>query len=413
MINTTRVLHNIETLKTFTDPMLPYTRRAFSEEYLRGRQWLMQELQQLGLSPTIDNAGNLRASLQGKTDETLYFGSHSDTVPAGGTLDGILGVAAGLEVLRYFVEQNITPHKTLEFIDFIAEETTDWGLSCIGSRALTGHLQASDLELLHPQTQERLSDAITRMGGNPSQGLPQLTSSDKNAFIELHIEQGPVLEHEQIEIGIVTHIVGITRLKITFNGTSNHSGTTPMNLRQDALTMAAHAIIHTQHIATKIAKNADDRQHYFVATAGHIQNFPNAINVVPGKAELIIDIRTTDHTFTEQFLEQLTQNLAPFKAHYAVQILSQTAPVPLDAELVQLCQTIAQDQQISTLKMTSGAGHDAAFMASIAKAVMIFIPSIAGISHNPQEKSSDHHIIVGCKVFFLLIFKLALSDNSR
>ncbi len=415
MLNIERIMNNLDRLKAITDPDRPFTRRAFTERYLEGRQWLMNELQNIGLTPFIDSAGNLRAILQGETETRIYFGSHSDTVPAGGAYDGILGVVAGLEVLRYFVENQIKPYKTLEFIDFLAEETTDWGISCIGSRALTGHLSTEHLALIHPETNETLAQAMMRMGADFTQPLPTLSENPQNTFVELHIEQGPVLEATQIDIGIVTHIVGITRLKMTFNGTCNHSGTTPMNLRQDALVMAAKAIVKTQQIADHIAEEAAQSQHYFVATCGKINNFPNAINVVPGSCELILDIRTTDNQYAELFRKQMEASLSELSQNteqITMEIISQTAPVTLDRTLVDLCERLAQKRNVSSKKMPSGAGHDAAFMAEVAKTVMIFIPSIQGISHNPLEFSTKESIQIGADQFASLIFALAQADDS-
>lgn len=415
MLNITRIINSLDRLKSITDPDLPFTRRAFTERYLEGRQWLMNELQNIGLTPFIDSAGNLRATLQGASESRIYFGSHSDTVPAGGAYDGILGVVVGLEVLRYFVENQIKPYKTLEFIDFLAEETTDWGISCIGSRALTGHLSAEHLALMHPETGETLAQAMVRMGADFTQPFPTLSENSQNTFVELHIEQGPVLETAQLDIGIVTHIVGITRLKMTFEGTCNHSGTTPMSLRQDALVMAAQAIVKTQQIADQIAEEAAGSQHYFVATCGKISNFPNAINVVPGSCELILDIRTTNNQYAELFRQQMEAMLTKL-SHKAEQvtmeIISQTAPVTLDPALVDLCESLANRRNISSKRMPSGAGHDAAFMAEIAKTVMIFIPSIQGISHNPLEFSTKESIQIGANQFGSLIFELAQANDS-
>lgn len=432
-----RILQDIETLKTITEPNEPFTRRAFTEKYLEGRKWLIAELRAMGLSPFMDNAGNLRAVLQGESNTRIYFGSHSDTVPGGGAYDGILGVVAGLEVLRYFTSRNITPVKTLEFIDFIAEETSDWGISCIGSRALTGELTKDHLALSHPDTKELLKIAITRMGGNPEQlpTLPPLIpsesstniqmpenihtrhSSDQDVFLELHIEQGPVLEALNIDIGIVTSIVGINRIKLTFSGTSNHSGTTPMSLRQDALVMASHGIIETQKIAeaiaTEIADEMAENPQYFVATCGNIRNFPNAMNVVPGKCEIIIDIRTTDNALVHQFIKRLQLSLSEKKTNFTLEWMTQTEPVHLDLSLAKMCEGVAEKLGLSYKLMTSGAGHDAAFMANVARTLMIFIPSENGISHNHQEFSTNIAIENGYRAFLNLILTLALPANSR
>ncbi|GGZ98876.1 Zn-dependent hydrolase [Ignatzschineria ureiclastica] len=414
----TQVFTDINALKAITEPDKPFTRRAFTEKYQEGRAYLIAQLEPLGLKPFIDNAGNLRARLHGKTEKTLYIGSHSDTVPNGGILDGILGVIAGVTILRYFVENNLTPQYSLELIDFLAEETSDWGISCIGSRGLSGQLSAEHLALKHPKTGEILADAIQRMGGSPAtlseyQAISNpLTSQTENYFLELHIEQGPVLERTEKQIGIVTHIAGITRLKLTLLGEANHSGTTPMSMRQDALVKAAKVIIATDKIAQQIAEQAQIEGDSFVATCGYIENVPNAINVVPGKTVLILDIRTTNMKLLETFQTSLKHSLESFAGDYLEEVLSQAEPVPMNSQLISLSENLAKITHISTLKMASGAGHDAAFMASIAKTAMLFIPSIAGISHNPKEASYEKDILCGIELLLQLTIKLALNEKK-
>lgn len=414
----TQVFTDIKALKAITEPDKPFTRRAFTKKYQEGRAYLIAQLEQLRLKPFIDNAGNLRARLQGTTEKTIYIGSHSDTVPNGGILDGILGVIAGVTILRYFVENNLTPQYSLELIDFLAEETSDWGISCIGSRGLSGQLSTEQLTLKHPKTGETLADAIQRIGGSPErlaeyQAMTKhQTHPPENYFLELHIEQGPVLEQTEKQIGIVTHIVGITRLKLTLVGESNHSGTTPMNMRQDALVKAAKVIIAADKIAQQIAEQAQTEGDSFVATCGYIENVPNAINVVSGKTVLILDIRTTNMKLLKTFQTLLKQSLEPFARDYLEEVLSQTEPVPMNSQLISLSENLAQIAHISTLKMASGAGHDAAFMASIAKAAILFIPSIAGISHNPKEASHEKDILCGIELLLQLTIKLALNEKK-
>lgn len=407
MINISRVIDNIATLRSITEPNLPYTRRAFSDMYLEGRQWISEELLALGLQPYIDSFGNLRAMLKGESSDKIYFGSHSDTVPSGGAYDGILGVVAGLEVLRYFKENNITPKKTLAFIDFLAEETTEWGLSCIGSRGLTNTLTEEHLKLNHPLTQEKLHDAIVRMGGKPDlDSTAIIEPSDRNYFVELHIEQGPVLEHLNKAIGVVNHIVGITRLKITLLGFSNHSGTTPMNIRNDALVHAAKIILETNQLAEQIAIDAEESKHYFVATCGNITNYPNAINVIPCKSEIIIDIRSSLNQYTQNFLQDLRETLNKSVFDSLIEVLSQTDPVALDSNLALLCTNIIEQQGKKSLLMTSGAGHDAAFMAKVSRTLMLFTPSVNGISHNPDEFTQKEDIELGCNILLELIIEI-------
>ncbi|WP_026879557.1 M20 family metallo-hydrolase [Ignatzschineria larvae DSM 13226] len=407
-----QALKDIESLKAITEPDKPFTRRAFTEKYQEGRAYLIAQLKQLGLKPFIDNAGNLRARLQGETETTIYIGSHSDTVPNGGILDGILGVIAGLTILRYFVEKKITPNCSIELIDFLAEETSDWGISCIGSRGLSGQLSAEHLALKHPKTGEILADAIQRVGGDPDQLLKTPSANLDNYFLELHIEQGPVLEKTHKKIGLVTHIVGIERLKIQFKGISNHAGTTPMNMRQDTLVAAAKTIVAIHEITNQLSIEASMQEESFVATCGMIENHPNAMNVVPGSTTLMVDTRSTKPQFFTHFKTQLQAYLEQLHFPYHWEITTDTSPVLMDTSLLALSETIAQSANIPYLKMASGAGHDAAFMASIAKTAMLFIPSIAGISHNPKEASHEKDILCGIELLLQLTIKLALNEKK-
>ncbi len=403
-------------LRAITEPYRAYTRRAFTEIYQQGRSLICQWLDEMDIDHWFDTAGNLHARIEGASKSTVYFGSHSDTVPEGGAYDGVLGIVAGIELLSYVKRNQIPLNLSLEFIDFLAEETTDWGLSCIGSRALTGQLSDDDLMLRHPETGQLLKDAIDGISGNFSLGFPALALTDQDCFIELHIEQGPVLERRGLDIGIVNSIVGITRLKLDIQGVSNHSGTTPMSMRQDALVMAANIIGIVHDIGIEIAEDAENQYAYFVATVGKIVNIPNAINVVPGQAEVYLDLRTTDHIYTTKFIELLQQHIDQMlkissdrnlPLTMRLSVLSQTEPAYFDKALVQLCEELVKEKGFKYQIMTSGAGHDAAFMVQKMKAMMIFIPSHNGISHNVKEHSTEEDIQRGYEVFRDLVLRLS------
>lgn len=411
-IDQAQIFADFAALKSFTDPELPYTRRAFTDRYLAGRAWIIEQLAALGLKPYYDAGGNLRARLAGEREETLYFGSHSDTVPGGGLYDGILGVIAGIALLRTVVASGVRPHYSLEFIDFLAEESSDWGLSCIGSRALTGHLSAQDLARKHPLTDELLADAIVRMGGRAPFITDRLQPREGDRFLELHIEQGPLLEALDREIGIVSGIVGIDRVEITISGRCNHSGTTPMNLRADALVGASALIMKINQLACEIAEKAALEQGYFVATCGRLLTAPNVINVVPGSAQLVVDIRFSQRKYRDQFLQQLEQYQQKIDQceglSSEISFLSSTAPVPFDSILQQQAIKWAEHLGYRYHHLLSGAGHDAAFMAQVMPTAMLFIPSVAGLSHHHEELSDSADIIRGITLFSALLLDLAL-----
>src|SRR5271154_6998676 len=270
-VDEARLWNDVMALADITDRQRPFTRRSFSPLFLEGRALLQQRFAQAGLSVRIDAGGNLIGRLEGRDPAlgTIMLGSHSDTVPSGGRFDGIAGVIAALEVMRS-LDRARSPRHAVEVVDFLAEEPSEYGLSCVGSRAMSGQLQPDMLSYRNPSG-ERLGDAIDRIGG-ATKRLAEAKRSDVTAFLELHIEQGIVLERNHIEVGLVTAIVGIARLELVFQGAADHAGTTPMELRRDAGLAAARTIAEMGERAAALA--ASGRGH-FVATAGVIEIEPN------------------------------------------------------------------------------------------------------------------------------------------
>jgi N-carbamoyl-L-amino-acid hydrolase len=302
-----RLWGDVMALAEITDPERPYTRRSFSPLFLEGRAWLAKRFADAGLAVRIDTAGNLLGRLEG-TDPSLgviAVGSHSDTVPSGGRFDGIAGLATGLEVVRSLRDASVRLGHGIEIIDFLAEEPSEYGLSCIGSRGMVGALDAGMLELTEPGG-EKLREALRRVGGDPDR-LEVSRRHDIKAFLELHIEQGIVLESQSLDVGVVTSIVGIRRIEIVFEGTADHAGTTPMTLRHDALVAAASTVTMVRRIAEQLAAEGPD---YFVATVGILSVEPGASNVVPGRCRLVIDARTINSALTRRFVEALERDSA-------------------------------------------------------------------------------------------------------
>ncbi len=246
-----RLWNDIMALAAITDPERPYTRRSFTPLFLEGRAWIAERFREAGLDVRIDTGGNLIGRREGRDPArgVLMVGSHSDTVPAGGRFDGIAGLITALEIVRALDEAGEQLEHTIEVVDFLAEEPSDFGVSCVGSRAAAGVLTPAMLDLTGPGG-ERLGDALRRVGGDP-EALAAAKRDDVRAFLELHIEQGPVLERGGIDIGIVTSIVGIRRIEIVFEGAADHAGTTPMDVRRDALVAGA---------ATVVGRAADGRR---------------------------------------------------------------------------------------------------------------------------------------------------------
>jgi N-carbamoyl-L-amino-acid hydrolase len=389
-------------LARITDPARPYTRRSFSSLFLEGRAWLAKLFAEVGLVTYLDPGGNLIGRLEGRSPAlgVIAIGSHSDTVPSGGRFDGIAGVATAIEVVRGLKDAGIQLDHTIEVIDFLAEEPSEYGLSCIGSRAMTGSLDGAMLELAEPSG-ERLRDALRRVGGDPDR-LSQAKRVDIKAFLELHVEQGIVLESRSLDVGIVTSIVGIRRIEVVFEGSADHAGTTPFGLRHDALVAAANTVISVRYVAEQLAAETTD---YFVATVGILTVEPNASNVVPGRCRLVLDVRTTDTTLTTRFAEIIDRDsklhaAAAKVSRVAFTTLSDGPPVSCAPALRDALRQGARDLRLGHCELASGAGHDAAFMSRVCPSAMVFVPSKAGKSHTPEEWTDKGQLAAGAAVVF-------------
>lgn len=407
-LNADRLWADVMALARITDPSRPFTRRSFTPLFLEGRAWLARQFADAGLTTRIDSAGNLIGRLEGNHSErgVIAIGSHSDTVPSGGRFDGIAGVATGLEIVRALRDSGTRLDHAVEIVDFLAEEPSEYGLSCIGSRGMTGTLSDTMLDLTEPAG-ETLREALRRVGGDPDR-LDQAERRDIRAFLELHIEQGVVLESRNIDVGIVTSIVGIRRIEIMFIGEADHAGTTPMTLRRDALVAAAHTVTSVRRIAESLAAEGPD---YFVATVGILTVDPSASNIVPGRCRLIVDVRTTQPMLTTRFVDTIDREsqahaAAARVARGSFTTLSDTMPVACDADLRSALRQGARDLGLSETDLPSGAGHDAAFMSRICPSAMIFVPCRHGKSHSPDEWADREAIAAGAAVIYQAVTAL-------
>jgi len=399
-VDADRLWSDIMALAAITDPARPYTRRSFTPLFLEGRAWLAKRFAEAGLAVHIDTAGNLIGRLDGRDPArgTIAVGSHSDTVPSGGRFDGIAGVATGLEVVRALRDAGIQLDHHIEVIDFLAEEPSEYGLSCVGSRGMAGVLDPDMLALTEPGG-EALGNALRRVGGDPER-LADARRTDIKAFIELHIEQGVRLESRSLAAGIVTAIVGIRRIEIVFEGEADHAGTTPMELRRDALVAAAETVVCVRRVSEQMAARGHG---YFVATVGVLTAKPGASNIVPGHCRLIVDIRSSVPELTEEFVAAID---AASKAHAesaravrsAFKKLSDGPQVACDPDLCEILRQAAQRLDIPATDLVSGAGHDAAFMSRICPSAMVFVPSRGGKSHAPEEWTEREEIAAGAAV---------------
>lgn len=407
-----RIAADISALAEITEPNRPYTRRAFTPMYLKGREWLARRFEAAGLKVHVDAAGNLIGSRAGRSPDlgTIMVGSHSDTVPDGGRYDGIAGVSAALEVARALAEQGIALDHDLEIIDFLAEEVSIFGVSCVGSRGITG--TRPDEWLSRQSEGVTLASAIGEVGGKPAASM---TRNDIAAFLELHIEQGPVLENQDLDIGVVAAIAGITRVEIVVDGRADHAGTTPMGRRRDALVAGARVALAVERLATDLAAG----EFHFAATVGEFRMEPNAANVVPSRVTMLIDARAEHRDDMERFITQLREGVAGIAAQTGVdvnepRVLSDNLPTPCDADVLAVLDAACDSTGARHRRMASGAGHDAAWMARITRAAMIFVPCAGGRSHTPEESAKPEDIALGAAVLLEAVMRLdkALQETA-
>ena len=410
-INADRLWTRIEALSRFTDPAKPWTRRAFDGRFAQGRAWLEQEFKTAGLAVNIDAGGNLigRSAGTGRGLGALVAGSHSDTVPSGGRFDGMLGLLAALEVAQSLQEQQISLSHPVEIVDFLAEEPSDFGISCIGSRSWAGVLTESDLARRLPSNLS-LAAAIDGVGGNAGRlGHAVRQQNSVAGYVELHIEQGLVLAERNAAIGVVSAIVGIRRYEVTIEGRADHAGTTPMPLRRDALVGAANFIRAVEELArVRVAESP-----YLVATVGKISVEPNAINAVPGMVSMILETRSTDEAALVQYEQMLRKRIEDELQHRGLRLtivpLSQTSPTACSPLIQSAIESAASAAGLSRTRLPSGAGHDGVFVARIAPIGMIFVPCRDGRSHAPEEWAELSDCANGARV---LAETLLLLDKS-
>ncbi len=408
-VDAARIAADIEALAEITEPGRPYTRRAFSPLFLKGRAYIEARMKAAGLETRIDAGGNLIGRRPGKNPArgTIMLGSHSDTVPDGGRFDGIAGVIAALEVARSLADQGITLEHDLEIADFLAEEVSIFGVSCIGSRGMTGQLP--DAWLARQQDGRTLHQAIIDMGGDANV-LAQQSRPDLAGFLELHIEQGPILENERRDIGVVTAIAGITRIEVIVEGRADHAGTTPMGARADALVAASQLVLDIRYAASELA--AQSKGH-FTATVGEFAIEPNAANVVPSRVRLLIGARAElrqDMLAFQSWLAAAAEKLAGTQGVTiaAPVTISDNMPTPGHAGLLDILDKAADAVGATHRRMASGAGHDTAWIAKVAPAAMIFVPCKEGRSHSADEWAENDDIALGAGV--LLHATLAMDE---
>jgi hydantoinase/carbamoylase family amidase len=364
------------------------TRFAWSPELAEANAWLMQQLTELGLETELDPAGNVIGRWTAGEGEAVALGSHLDTVPSGGCYDGALGVLAALDVVRRFKAEGFEPTRPLWVVSFNDEEGGRFQTGMLGSRAFCGDCDFEDWE------RRGVAGAMAEAGFDFGRLGEAARVGELGAYLELHIEQGPVLERSGLDLGVVTAITGMLGFRARFVGEANHAGTTPMELRRDALAGTARAVLALR----EEARGRDD----MTANVGVVSAEPSGFNVVPGASEFTIDVRSaTADGFArlEPFVRETLERIAA-EEELGLELLEthRKQPVALDPALQDALEAAAGEEGATTLRMPSGAGHDAMVLAHHIPAAMLFVPSRGGLSHTPDEFTTPEQCELGARV---------------
>lgn len=377
-------------------------RLALSDSDKQGRDLVVSWMKELGLAVSIDGVGNVVGIRAGREDGPVVMaGSHIDTVATGGRYDGNLGVMAGLEVIATLNEAGIVTRRPLAVAFFTNEEGSRFQPDMLGSLVYVGDLPLAEALATPAIDGPRLGDELSRIGyaGPAPVGKPNVHS-----YVELHVEQGPVLEAEGYTIGAVEGVQGISWTEFSISGQSNHAGTTPMRLRHDAGYAAAEIATFARRLAGDIGGNQ-------VATVGALTLSPNLVNVVADRALMTVDLRNTDEARLQEAEKRLFAFADEIAAREGVAITRRTLarfePVAFAAPLVARVEAIAREFDLKVKRLPSGAGHDAQMLARVCPACMIFVPSVKGISHNVKEYTSPEDLTAGADVLLRLLLEMA------
>lgn len=397
MINAQRLKRDFERINGLSATDIGCTRLSYSDEDQKAREYILTQLEEIGVTAAVDSVGNLRARYPSgeETGPALLIGSHIDTVPYGGPYDGLAGALCSLEVLRVLHETKTALKHPVELVIFAEEEGSNFGVTMLGSKYISKKLTLEDLHGLHR------SEGISAYAYIKSRGYTYHPEEDRyidpeNALgmIELHIEQGEVLDLKKKKIGIVEAIAGMHTLQVHVKGVSNHAGTTPMAYRKDALLAASAMILELSKLVEGYATA--------VITVGKIQVSPNASNVIASDVIFNVDIRDIHQNNIEDLTVRAQQSCKDLACKYGVNatftLLGSSAAVRLDEGFNRVIEAQAEKREIPYMRMHSGAVHDNAMLTDLIPTAMIFVPSIRGISHSPEEDTDFDDILTGAEL---------------
>ena len=412
MIQKERLAKDFEAMARLTDVGDGINRLAFTDADWAGRQYIVDRMIDAGLTVEADGFGNVIGYKAGKNPDlpVVMVGSHTDSVPNGGNYDGVVGVLSAIEAVRSMTEDNVEHDHTIAVVDFMCEESSRFGAATLGSKAMRGELTLDDLHRLVDKKGISIYEALQSQNLNPDGIETMEYTRPVKAFIEIHIEQGKVLEHEQKKIGIVTGIAAPERFYVTIRGNADHSGATPMKLRHDALCGASKIILGIEEIASM------QEEPPVVGTVGVVEVIPGAMNVIPGAVKLGVDIRSISKvardsvvTLIKEFIDVICEKRG---LSYTIEPIAQDYPVAMHPAMIREIEGAVKAVDVEYMTMPSGAGHDAMHWADVVPTGMIFIPCREGISHNPAEFADLADIITGAKVLDTVLRKLSLETTK-
>lgn len=404
-----RIRHDIDELAKFSVTQGPgCCRQTYTKEFSQARDYLVNEMKNIGLLVREDAVGNLIGRMEGENPDApvIMCGSHFDTVRTGGRFDGLAGVVTALEVARVMKEEGFVPKCPLEFVATVEEEGTRFSGGLFGSRAMCGRLYDRELETSLDLDGISMAQAMREYGLDPDKAAEaKLDPKRVRLFLELHIEQGPVLDAEKVKIGIVDAIAGLRRWVVTVKGRSDHSGSTPMNMRADTMLAAARALVRGTAKTEALGDGT-------MVTCGSVEVKPGAMNVVANETVFKIDCRGKNMDSVGVVLEEIRKSLEESAETYAglsfeISEILRIESVYTDEKVQDLFEEIAKEKGISCKRMLSGAGHDAMIMSEICDVAMLFVPSLNGRSHVAEEWTDYEDIRKGAEIMYEAICRLA------
>ena len=412
MIQKERLQKDFDAMAQLTRLGEGVNRLAFSDADWEGRQYIIDCMNDAGLDVEIDGFGNVIGYKIGTNPDlpVVMVGSHTDSVPNGGNYDGVAGVLSAIEVVRSIIDDGFEHEHTIAVVDFMCEESSRFDAATLGSMAMRGKLTLNDLHRLVDKQGISLYDALKERKLHPDDLESMAYNRPVKAFIEMHIEQGKVLEHEQKQIGIVSGIAAPERFYVTIRGNADHSGATPMNLRHDALCGSSKIILGIEEVTSM------QEEPSVVGTVGIAKVVPGAMNVIPGSVKLGVDIRSISKVARDSvvfLIKELIDVIAEKRGlSYTIEPIAQDHPVAMHPAMIREIEEAVKSVGVDYMTMSSGAGHDAMHWTEVAPTGMIFIPCRDGISHNPAEFAAMNDIVVGAEVLENVIKNISLVSNT-